>query len=166
MTNLITVLRCRKWRKDLLAGLAGLCLGSLAGCYLILWTNSVTPVVIHEVHEVDGAAPRNGHLDIYVDMDRNRDCPSETSRWLWTWVDHNGERIKQFYPLVNTATTLSDLGRNQRFILSIAVPPGIWPGNWFYWSKTVEHCPFLPSLFRSTIRESSDIPVHITGEDP
>ncbi len=166
MKGMFVLFRCRIWRQNLIAGLAGLLIGSLVGCALILWTNHVTPVVVHEVHEIDGIAPRNGHLELYVDMDRNRDCPAETSRWLWTWVDHDGERIKQFYPLVNTTTTLSDIGRNQRFILSIPVPPGVWPGEWFYWSKTIEHCSFLPSFFRSVIRESSDIPVRIVSEAP
>ena len=166
MTRLLLLIRCRAWRNNILAGFAGLALGSLLGCALILWTNHLAPVIVHEAHEIDGTAPRHGHLDFYIDMDRNRDCPSETTRWLWTWVDHNGEQVKQFYPLLNTTTTLSELGRNQHFILSIPVPPGIWPGQWFYWSKTVEHCSVWPSLFRSTIRESSDIPVRITDEAP
>lgn len=166
MMILVALLRSRSVRRNLLAGAVGLLIGSLSGCVLIVWTNRMTSVVIHEAHELDATAPRHGHLDLYVDLDRNRDCPSETSRWLWTWVDHNGERIKQYYPLVNTITTLSDIGRNQRFILSLPVPPGIWPGDWFYWSKTTEHCSLLPSLFRSAIRESIDIPVRITGDNP
>ena len=166
MKGLVLLLRCRTWRHNILAGFAGLALGSLLGCALILWANHLAPVVVREVHELDGVAPLKGHLDFYVNLDRNRDCPSETSRWLWTWVDHNGEKIKQFYPLLNTATTLTDFGRDQHFILSIPVPPGIWPGQWFYFSKTVEHCSILPSLFRSAIRESSDVPVRIVDEAP
>ena len=165
MRNLLKLFRCRGWRQDLLAGITGLLLGSLSGCAIILWSHNTDPVVVHEVHELDGSAPRNGHLDLYVDLDRTRDCPSETSRWLWTWVEHDGQRLKQFYPLVNTTTTLSDLGHDQHFILSIPVPPGVWPGEWFYCSKTIEHSPLLPNLIHSMIRESLDIPVHITGDN-
>ena len=166
MTALAAPRQYRFWRQNLAAGCAGLFVGSLIGCGLILWNNHVTPVVVHETHEIEASTPRNGHLDLYIELDRNRDCPAETSRWLWTWVEHNGERIKQFYPLVNTTTTLSDVGHDQRFILSVPIPQGVWPGQWFYWSKTVEHCSILPSLFTSNVRESSDIPVRISGEAP
>ncbi len=166
MKYLKAMFASRIWRQNIIAGLSGVLLGGLFGCTLILGSNHASPVVMHEEHEVDGRAPRNGHLDLYVDMDRNRDCPSETSRWLWTWVDHEGERLKQFYPLVNTSTTISDLGHNQHFILSIPIPPGVWTGQWYYWSKTVEHCSLLPSLFRSPVRETSDIPVRIFDEAP
>ena len=90
---------------------------------------------------------------------------SETSRWLWTWIDHDGTKIKQFFPLTNTSTTVTDAGENQKFIVSIPLPAGIWEGTWFYWAKTVEHCSFLPALFRSPIRETPDIAVQITGAD-
>ena len=166
MRSILTHLPCRVWRQNLIAGLTGLFTGSLIGCALILWTSCVTPVVLHETYEIDGRATRNGHLEIYVNLDRNRDCPSETSRWLWNWVDHDGERVKQFYPLLNTTTSLSELGKDQRFILNLPIPPGIQPGSWYYWSKTVEHCPFLPGFFYPTILESSDIPVQIKEELP
>ena len=166
MKTILVYLRCRVWRQNTIAALTGLFIGSLVGSALILWTNRVIPVVLHEAYEIDGRAPRNGNLQIYVNLDRNRDCPSETSRWLWTWVDYDGERIKQFYPLLNTTTSLSELGRDQRFILTVPIPQGIAPGQWYYWSKTVEHCSFLPSLFRPTILESSDIPVQILDETP
>ena len=165
MRSIIALFRRHAGRNSA-AAVTGLLLGSLLGCTMILWTNHVIPVVVHEAHEIEGTAPRNGHLDLYIDLDRNRDCPAETSRWLWTWVDHNGERIKQFLPLVNSSTSLSDLGHDQHFILSIPIPPGVWPGQWYYWSKTIEHCSLLPSLFRATIRESSDIPVRILDEVP
>ncbi|WP_158746094.1 hypothetical protein [Acidisphaera sp. L21] len=133
---------------------------------MIVWTNRISPIVIHEAQEVDGVATRNGHIDLYFEFDRTRDCPTDTSRWLWTWVDHNGTRIKQFYPLLNTTTTLTDVGRDQRFILTIPIPPGVWQGQWYYWSKTVDHCSLLAGLFQSRIRESNDIPIQIVADAP
>lgn len=167
MTNIATMLRKRLWCQNVVvAGLSGVLLGGLFGCALIVGSHHGPPVVIHEEHELDGKAPLRGHIDLYMDLDRLRDCPSETSRWLWTWVDYNGRRVKQFYPLLNTTTTLSDLGHDQSFILSIPIPPGVWPGQWYYWSKTVEHCSLLPGLFRTPVRESSDIPINIIDETP
>jgi len=57
---------------------------------------------------------------------------------------------------------VTDAGENQEFILSLPIPAGLWEDTWFYWAKTVEHCRFLPALFRSPIRETPDIAVQIT----
>ncbi len=110
----------------------------------------------------------SGHIDIFVDLDRIRDCPAETSRWLWTWVTYDGRPTKQYYPLSSSSTSLSDPGRDQHLILSFPIPVGVQPGLWHFWSKTVEHCSLFPSLFqglfRSPIRESPDVPVSIVAD--
>ena len=151
-------------RRNVFAALTGLLLGSISGSLLILWSNHYAPTIVHEEHELGTSTVSNGRIDIFFDLDRTRDCPAETSRWLWTWVDHGGEKIKQFFPLPNSTTTLSDQGRNQHFVLSLPLPVGIWPGHWFYWAKTVEHCSLVPSLIRSTIRETVNVPITILPE--
>ncbi len=140
----------------------GLLLGSTSG-YVPhrAGPTAIAPVIIHDEREVDASTVRDGHIDIYVDLDRLRDCPAETSRWLWTWVDYNGIRTKQFFPLASSATTMSDPGRDQHLILSLPLPAGVWAGEWYYWAKTVEHCALVPSLFRSPVRETADIPIRI-----
>ena len=148
-------------RRNIVAGLAGVMLGSISGYGIILWSNRNAPVIVHDEREVDGGNTGNGYIDIYVELDRLRDCPAQTSRWLWTWDDREGQHLKHFFPLANNATTITDAGRDQRFILSIPIPPGVWPGHWFYRSKTIEHCSLLPGLFRAPVRESADIPIHI-----
>ncbi len=153
-------------RRTILAGLSGLVIGSTSGYTLIMWSNRSPAVLVHDEHELASTTVSNGHIDFYVDLDHIRDCPTETSRWLWTWTEHKGEQVKLFYPLANSTTTLTDIGQDQRFILSIPIPTGVWPGQWFYWSKSVEHCSLLPNLFRSAVRESRDIPVRIIAEDP
>ena len=153
-------------RQNVLAGLYGLLIGCTFGYGLIVWSNRSAPVIVHDEHEIGSPVTLNGHIDLYINLDRIRDCPSETSRWLWTWVENNGDRIKLFYPLANSATTPTDVGLGQRFILSFPIPPGVWPGQWYYWSKTVEHCSILPSFFRSPIRESSNVPIHIVTGKP
>jgi len=149
-------------RQNMIVGLVGMTLGSGLGFFLLVWTGQRPPVIVHSAYALNGVAARGGHLDIFFELDRQRDCPTETSRWLWTWVDHDGVKVKQFFPLTNTSTTVTDAGENQEFILSLPLPAGLWEGTWFYWAKTVEHCRFLPVLFRSPIRETPDIAVQIT----
>ena len=167
MTSTLALLaRSLVCRRNVSAGLCGLIIGCTFGYGVIVWGNRSGSVIMHDEHEVGSHAVVNGHIDLYLDLDRVRGCPAETSRWLWTWVENGEDRIKLFYPLTNSATTLTDVGSGQKLILSVPVPRGIWPGQWFYRSKSVEHCSFLQDLFHSTVRESRDIPIRIVAESP
>ena len=148
-------------QRNIAAGCSGLTLGSILGLGLILWSNRSSPVIVNTAYEVEDAN-RAGQINILFDIDRTRDCPSETSRWLWTWVEKGGTRIKQYFPLPSSPTTITGIGYDQRFILSLPVPSGVWAGDWYYWSKTVENCSFLPSFFRAQIIETPEIPIRIT----
>lgn len=148
------------------ARLVGFAAGFGLGLSMLIYAGERQPVIVHSAYELDGVSARGGHLDIFFDLDRQRDCPAETSRWLWTWVDHDGVQIKQYFPLTSSATTLTDVGAGQRFILSIPLPSGLWAGTWYYWSKTVEHCSLLPYFFHSPNRETPNIPVQVTTSDP
>ena len=66
MRNLLVHLNCHIWRQNLLAGLTGVCFGSLAGCALILWVSRVTPVTVHESYEVNGRVARNGAIPVQI----------------------------------------------------------------------------------------------------
>ena len=66
MRNPLVHLRCRIWRQTLLAGLTGLCFGSIAGCAFILWASRITPVVVHEIYEVSGRVARNGAIPVQI----------------------------------------------------------------------------------------------------
>jgi hypothetical protein len=152
-------------RADVRAGLAGLLIGAVSGFGFILWSHRSSPVTLYSAFEVDGVVSRSGHLDLQFNIDRTRDCPSQTSRWLWTWINRNTGRIRQYFPLTNSNTTITSPGDMQRFVLSLPMPPGIWPGDWFYTSKTVEHCSIIPGLESSKILQTPDIPVRVI-DDP
>ena len=62
MTHLLRPLRCRAWRQTILAGFAGLVLGSLLGCTLILWTNHTAPTTTHDTHGAGGLIPHGSHF--------------------------------------------------------------------------------------------------------
>ena len=153
-------------RQNVIAGMTGILTGGILGYGFIIWSNCGAPVIVHDEHEIGSFVAINGHVDLYVNLDRTRDCPSETSRWLWTWIDNNGSRIKLYYPLMNSSTTLTDVGQDQKFVVSMPIPAGIWPGQWYYWSKTVEHCSLFANLLHPQIRESSSIPIYIAAKKP
>jgi hypothetical protein len=115
-------------RSNILAGLAGLLLGSVAGFGLILRAHRISPIIIYSAYELDGVVPLGGHLDLLFDVNRTRDCPSQTSRWLWTWVKRDNKLIRQYRPLSNSNASITDAGSAQKFILSMPIPAGIWPG--------------------------------------
>ncbi len=56
-------------RSTILAGLTGLFIGSLVGFGLIIWNSRVKPVILYNVHDIDGHVCRDGHIDIAFDID-------------------------------------------------------------------------------------------------
>jgi hypothetical protein len=148
-------------RQNIAASLTGVFLGTFLGLCLIVWSSRTSPVVINSVYELKAGASHGGHIDIIFDIDRLRECPSETSRWLWTWVDRDGVRMRQYFPMPDTSANVTALGKNQHFILSLPLPVGIWPGDWFYFAKTIEHCSFLSSIFPPRTLVTPEIPIRI-----
>lgn len=153
-----------QWRRHTLAGVVGVVLGSVVGFSSILWGNRADSVVFTNVYELDGTATRQGRIDIVLNINRTRVCPAEVSRWLWTWVDNHGIRTRQFFPLPGSSGALSSPGAGQHIIVSLPLPSGIWPGEWYYFSRTVEHCSFFPWLFQARMTESPQVPIQVTGD--
>ena len=87
-------LRAKSWALSLWTGaLGGILLGLLGGGALILAIGDTPPVTIREAREIDGVAFRGGRLDLLQTIDRTRDCAVSTSRYLWRWIDVDGERV-------------------------------------------------------------------------
>lgn len=77
----------RSWVRSLWIGaLGGVVLGLLGGAALVLAISEAPPVTVREAREVDGVALRGGRLDLLFTIDRTRDCPVTTSRYLWRWL--------------------------------------------------------------------------------
>ena len=62
--------------------------------------------------------------------------------------------------IVNTTTAFLDPPPD-RFLLQLAVPPNIEPGEWFYRSRTTYSCSGLTSLFGLRQLWSPEVPVTI-----
>ena len=87
-----------------------------------------------------------------------------TTRFLWTWTEMDGQRVRMFVPLGSASMGVSPLaGKDQRFVLSVPIPPDLPEGEWFYRSRAVDTCPGLFQFPVSTVRETPDIPVQIVA---
>jgi hypothetical protein len=128
------------------AGLAGALFGAALGAWVIVRNESLEPLVVKAAYQLNGVVHRDGRLDLVWTIDRVRDCASQSTRWLWTWVEQDGVRMKQFFPLVSSNAVVTGEGLNQRYVLSLPLPPGVWAGDWFYFARTVEYCPIFYRL--------------------
>lgn len=155
----------RSWLRTLVLGLlGGVLIGLVLGAALVVVLDLRAPVQIGDIREVDGVAVRGGRLDLLVRMDRAQDCTNVTTRFLWTWTEVEGQRVRKFVSLGSaTMGVLPVMGRDQRFVLSVPLPPDLPEGEWFYRSRAVDTCFSLFQLPVSTARETPDIPVRIVA---
>lgn len=153
----------RSWARSLWAGaVGGVMLGLLGGAVLITAIGD-PPITIREAHETDGVVLSGGRLDLVFTIDRARQCPSITSRYLWRWIDMDGEQLRQFVPLGTSPSGITPVGENQRVMMSLAIPPDLAEGEWFYWSRTTTQCPGLFDLSNPAVHQAPDIPVRIVS---
>lgn len=134
-------------------------LGLVVGLGVAASRQQGVPVVITDMHEADGVAARGGMIDLVLKTQRNRFCPSETQRWIWRWIEIDGQKARQFVPLVVTGA--APVAGDGWVMLSIPVPSGMQPGDWFYRSITVERCSWLPAPFRPGVWQTPDIAVKV-----
>ena len=157
----------RSWVRTLVLGLlGGVFIGLVLGAALVVVLDLRAPVQIGDIREVDGVAVRGGRLDLLVRMDRAQDCVNVTTRFLWTWTEVDGQRVRMFVSLGSaTMGVLPLVGKDQRFVLSVPIPSDLPEGEWFYRSRAVDTCLGLFQIPVSTARETPDIPVRIVARD-
>jgi hypothetical protein len=160
----LDILQVKKWTKWEWANNALFVVGGAMCALPLLWYLASGPSVsvITQPYELDGIAQRGDHLDIYFDVSKTRDCPTEVTRLLWRWQDFKGKTVRNIVVLGSTPTSITDMGDNA-FILSMPVPANMAPGQWYYSSRSVSHCGFLPSLFPTRVTKTVDVPVTITA---
>ena len=157
-------LRAKSWALSLWTGaLGGILLGLLGGGALILAIGDTPPVTIREAREIDGVPFRGGRLDLLQTIDRTRDCAVSTSRYLWRWIDVDGEQIRQFVPLETSSSASTPIGESKRVMLSLALPYDLPEGEWFYWSRSTSYCSGPFNITRPVVHQTPNVPVRITG---
>jgi hypothetical protein len=118
--------------------------------------------IINAAFDANTLTYRDGRLQLYFDVTRQRDCATTTTRWLWTWVTYKGERVRLFMPLGVSLTGVTDVGA-EHYLLSLQVPNGVWDGTWYYYERSTIRCGGLLSWLRDEVSETQPIPIEIKG---
>lgn len=161
MIRIITHVRFLSWPAILFAVFCGLLTGGL----LVIAHIPRNPIVLANVHEVDGVAVRGQWLDLDFTFTREQECEARVERWLWRWSNVGTEPVKHWVQLDATgANPPTGLGR-VHYLLAIAVPASVTPGQWYYRSRTVDTCGLRSQLFGRNLRETGDIAVTIVDPD-
>ena len=132
------------------------------GAFFVLNVIGLSPSVrfLDAPYEIDGLVTPGSTIDIVYHSTRERDCAGSTSREIWRWTDHNGERVRQIRLLASSVAPVTEIG-TESFILSISVPPDIEPGEWFYRAKTTETCWLWPRLAGFHSGRTADLPIRV-----
>lgn len=110
-------------------------------------------------------AMRDGRLSIYTKVNRTRHCRSETSHWLFTNVEHGTETVRLWVPIPESESVpITELGITSS-ILSVPLPSGLWPAQWFWVAYRIDYCGFTGALFPSRA-ESDPLPIDIERARP
>jgi hypothetical protein len=118
--------------------------------------------VINSAFDANTLTYRDGRLQLYFDVSKQRDCATTTTRWLWTWVTYKGEQVRLFMPLGVSLTGITDIG-TEHYLLSLAVPAGVWDGTWYYYERSTIRCGGFLSWLRDEVSEIPSIPIEIKG---
>lgn len=135
--------------------------GALASYVALELVDHEPATIINAAFNADDITYRDGSIQIFLDVNKLRECPTTTSRWIWTYVDYKGELVKRYISLGSSDLSEVDIGEH-RFIRAIPVPSGVWDGTWYYLERYVSHCGIL-SLFRNHVSEIKGIPITIMG---
>lgn len=136
--------------------------GALASYVALELLNHEPATIINAAFNADDVTYRDGAIQIFLDVNKLRECPTTTSRWLWTYVDYKGQVVKRYVSLGGGNLSEVDIGEHQ-FIRAIPVPSGVWDGTWYYLERYVSHCGGVLSFFRDHVSEIKGIQIQIQG---
>ena len=143
--------------------LLAILVGLMGGALMVLVMVPRNPIIIGNVHEVDGVVVRGQWLELEFNLTRNQDCGAKVERWLWRWAE---PELKQWVQLDTAGTNPpTKIGEKSRYILAVPVPSAVTPGEWFYWSRTFDYCGLRSVIFGENVRESANIPVRVIDPD-
>ena len=138
----------------------GLAVGVTLAAIDILQKRPAT--IINSAFDANTVTFCDGRLQLYFDVDKQSDCATTATRWLWTWVTYKGEQVRLFMPLGTALAGVTDIGK-EHYLLSLEVPSGVWDGEWFYYERSTVRCGGVLSLLRDEVSEIPSIPIQIRG---
>jgi hypothetical protein len=152
----------RSWFLTIAAWLFGVAIGSVFGALVLVVLERTPPVQILAASDAGEIAAHDGRIFIHYKTIRTRMCNMETTRWLYTFVTQpDGTRIRTNVPVRDSGTTVpaADLGQSEQ-ILSLELPDGLWPGEWFFQTDALDRCGILGD-FAPTRRKSDPISIDV-----
>lgn len=150
----------RAWVFTIVSTVFGLVLGCVLGAIGLTLAERGPPVQVLAQADAGTIAAHDGRLFLYYRVRRERDCTVETGRWLFTYVDHDGESVRAMVPMdAGSRTPATGVGMTS-FVLALPLPSGLWPGRWWFQTDTIDYCGGLGWL-APTRRESEPVQVDI-----
>ena len=168
MKRVLSVISGIKPTRIFASVLVGLGAGVISGAYVTPY-NVVTDVTIREV---DSVRAHQHELDLLFTLTRLVDCDARVERWVWTWVDvpegilpGGAQRIPRWIQLRNNGNNPpTKIGTSDSYLLTVALPPNVTPGVWFYWSRTHDKCGWQSFIRGENIRIGTSVAFTV-GED-
>lgn len=155
MKALLARIRFLSWPAFFLA----IIVGQGVGAFMVLAFIPRNPIVVGNVREVDGVVVRGQWIELEFSLTRNQQCGAKVERWLWHWSEPG---VKHWVQLdASGANPPTKVGELSKYILAVPVPSAVTPGEWFYWSRTLDYCGLRSAIFGENVRESMDIPLTI-----
>jgi hypothetical protein len=136
-----------RWPFAALMVLCGLILGAVVATLALILAEHNPALNILAQADAGQVAQNDGRILIYTRIDRVRSCKIETTHWLFSYVDHDGERVRAYVPIAEDGPVpLRDLGQTS-YVLSVPLPPGLWPAEWYWLESRAEQCGLFGWLF-------------------
>ncbi len=122
--------------------------GSAATAILMELANRDTALRIIAQDDAGQVAMRDGRLAIYTKVDRSRACRAETSHWLFTMVPYgDAGPVRLWVPIAEDGPIPTPQLGVTSYVLSVPLPPGLWPSEWFWIADRIEYCGLFGWLF-------------------
>lgn len=143
----------------------GMIVGSLVlGVFLalVILTLSERAPAMHVLAQSDAgqAAANDGRLLVYMKVNRVRWCKVEATHRLFTMIKHDSDDVPVYVPIVEDgAAPVNHLGVTS-YVLSVPLPAGLWPSDWYWLESRIEYCGWLGWLF-PIYSESAPLPINI-----
>jgi hypothetical protein len=127
--------------------LVGLIAGSIVAAIALAVAERSPALRILAQEDAGAVAQNDGRILIFSKINRNRSCVIETTHWLFTLVDHAGETVRAYVPIAEDGPVpVHALGRTD-YVLTVPLPPGLWPGKWYWLESRTEMCGPFGSLW-------------------